>query len=126
MKAVLLLAALAEGGTGAALLAFPSIVLRMLFGAEVAEAGEVSGRIAGIALVGLGMACWPDGSTHPALRGMLTYSVLALLFLVYVGVCGVSVGVLLWPAVAAHAILVALLLRARFAERPGPAAVRGE
>ena len=126
MKTVLLPAALAEGATGAALLAFPSIVLRMLFGAEVAGASEVTGRIAGIALVGLGIACWPDGSTRPALRGMLTYSLLALLFLVYVGVRGVSVGVLLWPAAAAHAILVAFLLRARFAENPGPAAVKGE
>ena len=126
MKTVLLLAALAEGGTGAALLAFPSIVLRMLFGAEVGGAGEVTGRIAGIALIGLGVACWPDGSTRPALRGMLTYSLFAMLFLVYVGVRGASVGVLLWPAVMVHAILVALLLRARFAEGPGPAAVKGE
>ena len=126
MKTVLLLAALAEGATGAALLAFPSIVLRMLFGAEVAGAGEVTGRIAGIALIGLGVACWPDGSTRPALRGMLTYSLLAMLFLVYVGVRGASVGVLLWPAVAAHAILVALLLRARFTEGAGPAGGRGE
>ena len=113
MKTVLLLAALAEAATGAALLAFPSIVLRLLFGAEVAGAGEVTGRIAGIALIGLGVACWPDGSTRPALRGMLTYSLLATLFLVYVGVRGVSVGVLLWPAVVAHAILIALLLLAR-------------
>ena len=55
---------------------------------------------------------------------MLTYSLLAMLFLVYVGVRGTSVGVLLWPAVAAHAILVALLLRARFTEGAGPAGGR--
>jgi hypothetical protein len=119
MKIVLLLSALAEGATGAALLAFPSIVLRMLFGAEVAGAGEVTGRIAGIALIGLGVACWPDGSTRPALRGMLTYSLLALLYLAYVGVRGASVGVLLWPAVVIHAILIALLLRARSTKGAG-------
>jgi hypothetical protein len=56
MKTVLLLAALAEGATGAALLAVPSTVRRLLFGAEVAGAGEVTGRIAGIALIGLGVA----------------------------------------------------------------------
>ena len=44
---------------------------------------------------------------------MLTYSLLAVLFLIYVGVRGVSVGVLLWPAAVAHAILVSLLLLAR-------------
>jgi hypothetical protein len=119
MKTVLLLSALAEGATGAALLAFPSIVLRMLFGVEVAIVGEVIGRIAGIALIGLGVACWPDGSTRWALRGMLTYSTLATLFLVYVGVRGASVGVLLWPAVVIHAILIALLLRARSTKGAG-------
>lgn len=113
MKTVLLLAALAEGATGAALLVLPSIVLRMLFGVEVAAAGEVTGRIAGIALIGLGVACWPDDSTRWALRGMLTYSMLATLFLIYVGVRGASVGVLLWPAVVVHAMLIALLTRSR-------------
>ena len=126
MKTVLFLAALVEGATRALLLTFPSIVLRVLFGAEVAGAGEVAGRIAGIALIGLGVACWPDGSTRPALRGMLTYSLLATLFLAYVGVRGASVGGLLWPAVAAHAILVGLLLRARFTEGTGPADGRGK
>jgi hypothetical protein len=126
MKMVLLLAALAEGATGTALLAVPSIVLQLLFGVEVAGAGEVTGRIAGIALIGLGVACWPNGTTRPAFRGMLTYSLLAMLFLVYVGVRGAWVGVLLWPAVAAHAILVALLLRAQFNEGAGPAGGQGE
>jgi hypothetical protein len=57
---------------------------------------------------------------------MLTYSLLAMLFLVYVGVRGVSVGVLLWPAVAVHAMPVALLLRARFNEGAGAAGDQGE
>ena len=126
MKTVLFLAALVEGATGALLLTFPSIVLRMLFGAEVTGAGEVTGRIAGMALIGLAVACWPDGSIRSALRGMLTYSLLALLFLVYLGVRGASVGVLLWPAVVVHAILIAMLLRARFTERAGPAGGRDE
>ena len=61
MKTILSLAALAEAATGAALVAFPSIVLRLLFGAEIASVGEVTGRITGIALIGLGVACWPNG-----------------------------------------------------------------
>jgi hypothetical protein len=113
MKTTLLLAALAEAAMGAALVAFPSVVLGLLFGAEVAGAGEVAGRVAGMALIGLGAACWPHGSMRPALRRMLAYSLLATLFLIYVGARGVSVGVLLWPAVVAHVILIALLLRAR-------------
>ena len=39
MKTVLSLAALAEAATGAALLAFPSIVLRLLFGDELPAPG---------------------------------------------------------------------------------------
>ena len=113
MKTVLALAAIAEAATGAVLLAYPPIVVRLLFGAEIAGAGEVLGRIAGIALIGLGVACWPDGSRRSAHYGMLIYSMLVMLTLVYVGVRGDPVGVLLWPAVVMHAILVLLLLRAR-------------
>jgi len=49
--------------------------------------------------------------------GMLTYSLLATLYLVYVGVKG-EVGILLWPAVAAHAGLSVLLVRAWRKEGP--------
>jgi hypothetical protein len=48
---------------------------------------------------------------------MLTYGTLAALYLAYVGVRGHGVGVLLWPAVVVHAILIILLLRARSRER---------
>jgi hypothetical protein len=48
---------------------------------------------------------------------MLTYSTLAMLYLMYIGVRGEAIGLLLWPAVVAHAILVVLLFRARFKRR---------
>ena len=113
MKPVLALAAAAEGATGLVLLAYPPIVIRLLFGAETTGAGDVVSRVAGMALVALGVACWPNGSRRQPLNGMLTYGTLAALYLVYLGVHGEGAGVLLWPAVAAHAILVVLLLRAR-------------
>ena len=74
-------------------------------------------RFAGIALIRLGVACWPNGSARWPFYGMLTYSTLAALYLVYVGVRGEGVGVLLWPAVVIHVILVILLIRARSRER---------
>ena len=74
-------------------------------------------RIAGIALIGLGVSCWPGDSAFQPLNGMLTYSTLAMLYLIYIGVRGEAVGLLLWPAVVAHAILVVLLVGARFKER---------
>ncbi len=54
-------------------------------------------RITGIALIALGVACWPG----PPLVGMLTYSALAMAYLAYVGISGEWVGPLLWPAVVA-------------------------
>lgn len=116
MKTVLKLAAAVEAATGIVLVAYPPIVVRLLFGADIAGVGEMVSRVAGIALIGLGVACWPTGSTRMSLYGMLTYGVLATLYLVYVGIRGEAVGVLLWPAVVAHVILVVLLLRTRLKE----------
>jgi hypothetical protein len=68
-------------------------------------------RVAGIALLGLGLACWParDASAGQtsALRAMSTYNVLATLYLFALGVRGDWVGSLLWPAAVAHAVLSA-------------------
>ena len=60
----------------------------------------------GIALIALGVACWPG----PPRVGMLTYSAAIILYLAYVGFAGGSTGILLWPAVVLHVILTALLL----------------
>jgi hypothetical protein len=62
-------------------------------------------RVAGIALIGLGITCWPG----PPLIGMLTYSAAVTLYLAYLGLAGGFGGVLLWPAVVLHLLLVALL-----------------
>ena len=109
-----MLAALAEAGTGVILLAYPPIVVQLLFGAEIVGAGVIMSRLAGIALIGVGVACWPGPGTRPAFQGMVTYGTLAMLYLISVGVRGESAGLLLWPGVVVHAILVVLLLRARF------------
>jgi len=123
LKTVLRLAAATEAATGIALVAYPPIVIRLLFGADVAGVTEVLCRFAGIALIALGLACWPNGSgpSRSSLHGMLVYGTLAALYLIVVGLGGEFAGVLLWPAVAAHAILVALLLRARFRGKPSGA-----
>jgi hypothetical protein len=116
MKILPAVAAACEAATGLVLLVYPPIVVRLLFGAEIIGAGEVMSRLAGSALIGLGVACWPSSSARQALDGMLTYGTLAALYLAYVGVRGRGIGVLLWPAVVVHAILIILLLRARSRE----------
>ena len=119
MKTVLALAAAAEAVTGIVLFVYPPIVIRLLFGAEITGVGNVVSRVAGMALIGLGVACWPNGSKHQPLHGMLTYGTFAVLYLAYIGLRGKEGGPLLWPAVVAHAFLVIGLLRARLTEKMG-------
>jgi hypothetical protein len=107
MKWVLTLAAISEAATGVALLLVPSLLAQWLFGAELSGVGTPIARVAGIALIGLGVACWPG----PSRAGMLTYSIGAALYLAYLGVAGGSTGILLWPAVVAHLVIAALLMK---------------
>ena len=110
MKKLLILAAVSEGVTGLILFVYPTIVVSLLFGAEIKDSGVVMSRIAGISLVALGIACSPGILAHRALYGMLAYSTFAMLYLAYIGVIS-TVGILLWPAVAVHAGLSVLLVR---------------
>ena len=103
---VLILTAVAEATTGAALLIVPSLVGRLLLGEDLSGVAVPVARVAGIALIALGVACWPG----PPRVGMLTYSATVTVFLAYVGLTGGG-GVLLWPAVVLHAVLTALLAR---------------
>ena len=114
MKQSLTLAAIIEVATGMGLLIVPSLVGRLLFGEEFTGIVIPVARVLGIALVALGVGCWP-GST--ALCGMLTYSALVTLYLLFLGTRGEWVGPLLWPVVALHGILTVLLARASFQSR---------
>ena len=90
---------------------------RLLFGADISGIGVVMmSRIAGIALIGLGVACWPGNSAVQQLYGMLAYSTLAMLYLIIVGRGG-QAGILLWPAVIVHAGLAILLVWAHSVQR---------
>src|SRR6476661_2040944 len=114
MKKVLTFAAVLEAATGVALLILPSLVGRLLFGEEFTGIVIPVARVTGIALIALGVCCWP-GST--ALCGMLTYSALVTLYLLYLAIRGEWVGPLLWPVVALHGILTVLLARTSFQSR---------
>jgi hypothetical protein len=114
MKKVLTFAAVLEAATGVALLIVPSLVGRLLFGEEFTGIVIRVARVLGIALLALGVCCWP-GST--ALCGMLTYSALATLYLLYLAIRGEWVGPLLWPVVVIHALLTTLLARPWFQSR---------
>ena len=84
MKKVLIFAAVAEAATGLALLIVPSLVGQLLLGEELTGVAIPVARVAGIALIALGIACWPG----PPLVGMLTYSAVVTLYLAYLGFAG--------------------------------------
>ncbi|MGY4311428.1 hypothetical protein ACVWW1_000731 [Bradyrhizobium sp. JR3.5] len=108
MKKALTFAAVAEASTGLALLIAPALVGQLLLGERLTGLAVPVARVAGLALVALGIACWPG----PPPAGMLSYSLLVGLYLGYLGLVGGATGLLLWPAVALHLLLAALLSRA--------------
>ncbi len=114
MKHVLIFAAIGEAIAGLALLAAPSLVGQLLLGVEPSGVAIPLARVAGIALAALAIACWPG----PPIAGMLTYNAAVTLYLGYVGLGGDFAGILLWPAVALHAVLSVLLGRAWLATKP--------
>ena len=115
MKRAMTFAAVGEASTGLALLIVPGLVGRLLLGEELTGIAIPVARVAGIALIALGVACWPG---TPRV-GMLTYSAAVTLYLAYLGVAGGLSGILLWPAVVLHTVLSVLLARAWFENKEG-------
>jgi hypothetical protein len=113
MGNLLMFVGVVEAATGAALLLVPSVVTRLLLGAELAGVGFPVGRVAGIALFALGVGCWPG----PGALGMLAYSILITSYLLYLGMRGEWVGLFLWPAVVIHGVLTLLLARRQLSSR---------
>ncbi|MBD9591669.1 MULTISPECIES: hypothetical protein [unclassified Ensifer] len=109
MIRVLDLAAFGEMATGLALVVAPSLVGQVLLGELLTGPAVPTARVAGIALIALGVACWKNSG----LIGMLIYSAAVTLYLAWFGLTDGSTGVLLWPAIAVHAVLSVLLWRGR-------------
>ena len=101
----------AELATGLVAVVDPVLLVRLLLGAELSGVGIPVCRCFGVALLGLGLACWPrEGvAARPAWLGMLAYNLLIALYLGFLGTVGHQAGPLLWPAAVLHAV-VALLL----------------
>ena len=106
----------AEAGvTGLFLIVSPSLFSWLIFDAELSEPTRALGRLGGIALVGFALTAWPAPATAvhatSAMRALLIYNLLATIYLAYLGFAGQIVGILLWPAVAVHVLLLILLGR---------------
>jgi hypothetical protein len=106
-------AAAIEAATGPVLISSPSAFTRLVLGAELDRPGQALGRFAGGALLALALACGPGAEggseTAPALRALLALNVLVASYLLYLGIGGELVGVLLWPAAILHAVVATVL-----------------
>ena len=110
IKSLLIVTALAEGGTGIALLVVPSVIVELLLGAGLSSPQSfVLGRIAGAALVSIGVACWlarkADAVVTGLVAGMLIYNVAVPVLLIYAAMADGMQGVALSPASILHVML---------------------
>ncbi len=112
MKRLLKLTGIIETATGLGLMAVPSVVVRLLLGSPLdASAAVMLARVAGAALLALGVACWlaRDDTQSRAARGlvvaMLIYNIAATALLAFAGIGLGLHGIALWPAVVLHAAM---------------------
>ena len=103
------------GLTGLAMLIAPFMVTQLLLGGDIPSAAGELARLGGAALLSLAIAAWPNAGGNAqssrSLHGLLTYNLLTVGVLLFLGIRGVWVGTLLWPAVLLHAFLTVLLVR---------------
>ena len=108
MNRLLALTALIEAATGLALLVVPSVVVKLLLGAEISGTAIPLGRVASVALLALGVACWLAGGDiqSRAAKGlivaMLMYNLGVASILAVAGIHSQMIGIALWPAVILH------------------------
>jgi len=105
MKTLLTITAIFEGITGIALITIPASIVSILLGASITEPiGIIVGRLAGIALLSIAIACWlyrNHSGVDGIIKAMLFYNIAASGLLMYAGVTGFS-GLGIWPASILH------------------------
>lgn len=85
---------------------------QFLFGAMPGGSGVPFARLAGIALIALGIACLPSrlaGTRQVGARSLLIYNVAVAIFFAWVALATPFRGVLLWAIVILHAVISIVL-----------------
>jgi hypothetical protein len=107
-RQLLALAAALECLTGVAAIVIPGIVIALLLGVEPSSAALMTGRLLGVALLSLGVACWyattdKGGSARTGtLRAITLYNAGVGLLLVVFAATGMATGLLAWIAGILH------------------------
>jgi hypothetical protein len=112
IKRLLTLTAIIEAGTGLLLVAFPSLLVTLLLGSSLdTPVAIIIVRIAGVALITLGIACWfarSDGQSSAAkglVAAMMVYNAGILLVLLPAGISSGFFGPGLWFVALVHAAM---------------------
>jgi hypothetical protein len=115
-KPLLVAIAAAELGAGLGLLVAPATVVALLLGQPLDPGVPlVVARVAGIALLAIGLMCWLqksstlEGSLTGLLIGLLVYNGAVAVLLIYSYMTYGTNGLGLWPVVALHLMFTALL-----------------
>ena len=117
MKTLLTLTAVIEAGAGLGLLVPPSILTTLLLGASLDTPVALTvARVAGVALLALGAACWfarhdSGMAARGLVRAMAFYNVGVCAILVFAGFRSGAAGVALWPVAVLHAIMTGWCVR---------------
>ena len=113
-KSLLSVTGALEVATGLALLMAPSVLIDLLLGATPgSSAGLTVSRVAGVALLALGVACWlaredPAGRAAKGLiAAMCLYSVAVVAIIVHAWMSLGLFGIAFWPLVLVHTGLAA-------------------
>lgn len=110
MKSLLTITAILEGATGLALVFAPSLLASSLLGTTLIDpTAIIIAKLAGVALITIGLACWfsrKEAQSTIMLQTMLVYNLLSISVLVYSAQIVKISGQGLWPAVLLHLLLL--------------------
>ena len=105
--------------SGATLLLLTSAVMQQLFSSPATAAGEQLTRLYGLALIGLGVACWSSPCSTPGRRGLLVYNCSAAVLLLILAAMDLSGGRGVWAGAGIHTVLGLLMIRDQFVSTSG-------
>jgi hypothetical protein len=126
MNRLLKLTASLEAATGLVLIVAPAFVVRLLLGVEISGAAFPLGRVAGVALLALTVACWLASydvhscGARGVSSGMVIYNLGVVIILGAFVLQSPPGGVLLWPVVVLHAAMAGWCVASLLAHQPSP------